>query len=131
MEDTRGRRLPIVRPVTRGDCRNVPRPCPYVSCRFNLLVDVHANGSIAFNLGPLDSPTVPRDASDDEFTAAADHATDAWLSAPHPSCALDVIDERRSDEAPLSEIGEAMGLTRQRIDQIMRAALPKLRGVGQ
>jgi hypothetical protein len=28
------------RPKTRADCARVPRPCPYVSCRHNLFLDV-------------------------------------------------------------------------------------------
>jgi hypothetical protein len=45
--------LPILpelkRPVTRADCANVPRPCPFLSCRCNLLADVLEDGSIALN----------------------------------------------------------------------------------
>lgn len=39
----------IERPVTRADCANVPRPCPFVGCRANLLVDPLEDGSIALN----------------------------------------------------------------------------------
>lgn len=50
------RRLPMVddsaqleRPRTLGDCRSGPRPCPWVSCRSNLLIDVLADGSLVLN----------------------------------------------------------------------------------
>lgn len=36
-----GKLLPLLpRPRTRGDCANVPRPCPFVTCRHNLFTDV-------------------------------------------------------------------------------------------
>ena len=35
------------RPKTRGDCANVARPCPYVSCKYHLYIDVNpGTGSI-------------------------------------------------------------------------------------
>lgn len=50
------RRLPVVpardpleRPRTVGDCRGGPRPCPWISCRFSLLVDVLEDGSLVIN----------------------------------------------------------------------------------
>lgn len=48
------RRLPVVRdplerPKTVGDCRGGIRPCPWLSCRFNLLVDTLEDGSLVLN----------------------------------------------------------------------------------
>lgn len=37
------------RPKTRADCSQVPRPCPYVSCKYNLYLDVEKDGSIVLN----------------------------------------------------------------------------------
>lgn len=34
------------RPRTRGECADVPRPCPFVSCRYHLLLQVGSNGRI-------------------------------------------------------------------------------------
>lgn len=45
-------RLPVIdqkRPQTVGECRSGPRPCPWMSCRFNLLVDVLDDGSVVIN----------------------------------------------------------------------------------
>ena len=28
------------RPRTRGDCKNLPRPCPFIGCRHNLWMDI-------------------------------------------------------------------------------------------
>jgi hypothetical protein len=44
--------LPVIdlkRPETVGDCRTGPRPCPWMSCRFNLLLDVLDDGSVVIN----------------------------------------------------------------------------------
>ncbi len=48
-------RLPVIqsadppRPVVVGDCTDGPRPCPRVSCRFNLLIDVMEDGGLVLN----------------------------------------------------------------------------------
>lgn len=34
------------RPKTRADCASVPRPCPYVGCRYHLAIDVRRSGSL-------------------------------------------------------------------------------------
>src|SRR5690606_7767913 len=38
------------RPTSRGECANVARPCPYVSCKYHLYIDVNpSTGSIKVN----------------------------------------------------------------------------------
>lgn len=37
------------KPITRGDCIDAPRPCPWVSCRHHLYLDVNAQGGIQLN----------------------------------------------------------------------------------
>ena len=39
----------IARPRTRGDCERGMRPCPFVSCKFNLALDVGRRGSLKVN----------------------------------------------------------------------------------
>ena len=42
--------LDATRPKVRGDCVEGERPCPYVSCKFNLYVDVNPKtGSVKMN----------------------------------------------------------------------------------
>src|SRR5207248_5186446 len=42
--------IEATRPKSRGDCAAGPRPCPYVSCKFNLYVDVNPRtGSVKMN----------------------------------------------------------------------------------
>lgn len=94
------------RPLTRADCRNGIRPCPFVGCRHHLLVDVNELGHIIGPLG-LDIETL---------TQAAD------------SCALDLA-ERHSETGgmTLEQVGDTFGLTRERIRQLEAEAFDKLR----
>lgn len=43
------------RPQTRAECVDGPRPCPYVSCRFNLYLDVEPNGVVRLNFPDLEA----------------------------------------------------------------------------
>lgn len=89
------------RPKTRGECEGGVRPCPFVSCKYNLYLDVSDIGSIKLNFPDLE---------------------------PHElleSCALDVADR---DGATLEEVGDVMNLTRERVRQVERIALATVRG---
>jgi hypothetical protein len=93
---------PIVesRPRTRADCASVPRPCPWVGCRYNLFLDVTDAGGIKLNfpdLGP------------DEMRL---------------SCALDVAEDR---PMTLDELGRVLNVTRQRAEQIEKLVLERIR----
>lgn len=78
-------RLPLVRPKTRGECADVPRPCPFVSCRHHLYLDVDRLGNIA------------------------EHAADPLEM--EASCSLDVADEE--EPMGLVEIGRLIGINKQ------------------
>lgn len=86
------------RPKTRADCANVPRPCPYVGCRYHLYLDVNED------TGGL------RIAMDGE----------PWEMAE--SCALDVVD-RHPDGLRMGGIGTVMGVSRERVRQILKRPL--------
>ena len=83
------------RPATRAECANLPRPCPFYSCRYHIVTEVKKSGAL------VEHP----DASE--------------------SCALDCVD-REPDGMTLQAVADAFGLTRQRIEQIEKAALAKL-----
>jgi hypothetical protein len=88
------------RPTTRAGCASVPRPCPYVSCRYNLYLDVHPEtGAIQLNFPDLRP----------------------W-EMPH-SCALDVAER---GAIPVERVGDVMNLTRERARQLYRVALSKV-----
>ena len=87
------------RPRVRGDCLEGPRPCPWVSCRYHLGIDVKASGGIIFN---FDDPV-----GDGE----------------HPTCALDCADDR---SMTLEAVGALLDSTREWIRQIEDRALARL-----
>ncbi len=87
------------RPKTRGDCEGGERPCPYVSCRHSLYLEVNHAGNIQFNHPDLE----PESMAD--------------------SCSLDVADR---GGATLEEIGKIMGFTRERSRQLEVKALRKI-----
>jgi hypothetical protein len=92
------------RPTSRGECANVARPCPYVSCKYHLYIDVNPNtGSIKINFPDLE----------------------VW-ELEH-SCALDVAEQ---GGITLEEVGEILNLTRERIRQVEVRGLMKLKDAG-
>jgi hypothetical protein len=88
------------RPTTRADCEAAERPCPFVSCKHHLYLDVRpTNGSLKLNFPDL------------EVGEMAD------------SCVLDVA---ARGGANLEEVGALLNLTRARIQQIEAGALAKV-----
>jgi len=93
--------LDATRPKVRGDCVEGERPCPYVSCKYNLYVDVNPRtGSVKMNF------------PDKELWELAE------------TCALDVADRAG---ITLEEVGVIMNLTRERVRQLEMRGLGKLR----
>lgn len=85
-------RIEQMRPKTRADCVNTPRPCLFVSCKYNLYLDVNPNtGSVKLNF------------PDKEIWELAE------------TCVLDVADK---GGITLEEVGKIMNLTRERIRQV-------------
>jgi hypothetical protein len=107
------------RPLRRADCIDGPRPCPYVSCRHHLAIDVSdETGSI----GSVLMHGVLSDRHGD------DHA-DAWIGAlaeairfMPDTCSLDVADR---GSHILQEVADIYGVTRQAVSLIEVAALTK------
>jgi hypothetical protein len=90
----------VERPVTRADCANGERPCPFVSCKHHLFLDVSARtGAIKLNFPDLE----------------------VWEMTE--TCALDVADRGGTT---LEEVGAIMNLTRERIRQVEVKGLAKL-----
>lgn len=89
------------RPQTRADCKDGLRPCPFVLCRHHLYLDVNrSTGALKVNFPDID------------FQDLAD------------SCSLDVADKGGNT---LEQVGNIMGLTRERIRQIEVRGLINLR----
>jgi hypothetical protein len=88
------------KPRTRAECSDAPRPCPYVSCKYHLFIDVSSRtGAIKLNFPDLE----------------------VWDMLE--SCALDVADRGGTT---LEDVGAIMNLTRERIRQVEVKALAKL-----
>src|SRR5690606_15326451 len=88
------------KPRTRAECKGGPRPCPYISCKHHLFVDVSPRtGAIKLNFPDLE----------------------VWELSE--SCALDVADRGGTT---LEDVGAIMNLTRERIRQVEVKALAKL-----
>jgi Sigma-70, region 4 len=93
------------RPRTRGECKDMVRPCPYVLCKYHLYLDVDdRNGDLKINF--------------------PDRALEQMID----TCTLDVAD--RSDGITLQEVATRMNLTRERVRQIERSGLRKMRRAG-
>ena len=90
------------RPRTRAECAHEQRPCPWVSCKHHLYLDVNPRtGSIKLNFPDLEP----------------------W-ELQH-TCALDVADDGGHT---LEEVGDITNLTRERIRQLEFRGLLELRG---
>ena len=91
-------------PATRGDCENGPRPCPLVSCRFHLYIDVsEQTGTIKLNFPNRE----------------------VWEMLA--SCALDIADV---GGLTLEDVANVLNVTRERARQIEHVALRKLEESG-
>ncbi len=81
------------------------RPCPFVSCKYHLYLDVNPkNGHIKYNF------------PDQEVWEIAE------------TCALDVAE--REQGITLEEVGQYMNLTRERVRQVEVSGLGKIKATG-
>ena len=88
------------RPKLRAECRAAERPCPFVSCKYHLYLDVNPEtGSIKLNFPDVE----------------------VWEMGE--TCALDIAER---GGITLEEVGEIMNLTRERIRQLEMSGLTKL-----
>ena len=95
------RELELTRPRTRGDCVDGERPCPFVSCKHHLYLDVDPErGSIKFNF------------------------PDKELHELEQTCALDVAE---LGGTTLENVGSLFNLTRERVRQIEARAAANAR----
>jgi hypothetical protein len=93
----------VTKPKTRAECQGSERPCPFVSCKHHLYLDVSARtGAIKLNFPDLE----------------------VWEMTE--TCALDVADRGGTT---LEEVGAIMNLTRERIRQVEVKGLAKLQAL--
>lgn len=98
----------VQRPRTRAEClqgENAERPCPYVSCKHHLYLDVSPrSGAIKLNFPHMEVWDLPE------------------------TCALDVADR---GGVTLEEVGVIMNLTRERIRQLKTKGLTKIKALSE
>lgn len=87
-------------PLTRAECLAGPRPCPYVSCRHHLYLDVSENGWLKLNFPHLE----------------------VWEMAE--TCALDVADR---DGVTLEQLGALFNISLEGARQVEIDVLGELR----
>ncbi|HMJ51053.1 MAG TPA: sigma factor-like helix-turn-helix DNA-binding protein [Polyangiaceae bacterium] len=93
------------KPRSRSECVEGIRPCPFVSCKHHLFLDVSSRtGAIKLNFPDLE----------------------VWEM--NETCALDIADRGGTT---LEEVGAIMNLTRERIRQVEVKALAKLDALEQ
>lgn len=90
----------LQRPKIREHCRDGERPCPWLSCRWHLYLEITPAGGIKLNHPGKD------------------------LEELEETCALDVAER---GGATLEKVGELLGLTRERIRQLETYALEAAR----
>lgn len=92
-----------IRPRIRADCIDGPRPCPWISCRFHLGIEVKSSGSILINYDGPEGPTG---------------------NGFQPTCALDVAEW---GGLTLDSVGQMFSVTREYIRQIEGEAFTALK----
>jgi len=93
-------KLLLSRPLKRSECREASRPCPWVSCKYHLYLDVNRSRK------SLNVAFPKKDVVQLEET-----------------CALDVADE---GPHTLEEIGDLLNISRERVRQIVELGLSRI-----
>jgi hypothetical protein len=92
----------LQRPKTRAECKGGPRPCPWVSCSFHRYLSVNPNNGAIW----LNCPDVlPWEMED--------------------SCLLDLVES--GEGLTLAEVGRLQHLSKERMRQVEKVSLEKLR----
>lgn len=93
------------KPITRADCVNGPRPCPWTACEFHL--------------AEIQRPTT---AAGQPRKHKRGVPEDLPPPRPRDTCVLDVTDR---GEQTLEQVADALGVTRERVRQIQASAQSK------
>lgn len=113
-----------LRPRHRSQCIDGPRPCPWVSCRYHLGLEVTPDGKLVVRVGAELEDMIETCALDAALTVdATDGAGHGMLPLRRP--------EEEAEGGPsvgsLGWVGLRMGVTKEYARQIEEIALEKLR----
>lgn len=92
--------MPRTLPMYRSECEWGPRPCPHITCRHHLLLEVYGGNQVREN------------------------HPDATIYDLAETCSLDVANK---GGLVLDQVGDLLGVTRERVRQIEASALRKIR----
>lgn len=111
-------RLPVVRPKVRSECKNGPRPCPWLGCRYHLGLSVRRDGDVLLRK------------QWEQFLAGE------GVEPVGPSCALDVAETMAVRIAeggtPLShdDLARTMAVRKSALQRAEEKGMAKLRALG-
>jgi hypothetical protein len=115
----------VRKPRTWGECEAAGlgqkgAPCPFLSCKYNLLVDVSPAGGLVIRTAPgFGAAGASTEAG--VLPASIDCIEDVDLPEDRCTCALAAV----AAEPTLEDVGEMMNLTRERVRQIESRAIAK------
>lgn len=121
------------RPRTRADCIGRPRPCPWVSCKHHLLVDVTPAGGIVVNAPAISEvergrnrlPVFKRnELSRCEVDEVVLEELDRAERQGWPTCALDVVEE--NGPITLERVATILCITREGVRQLEAGAITQI-----
>lgn len=110
------------KPKTRADCVRGIRPCPWVSCRYHLLLDRPDPEDVATMGRRKTRLKLLTEATD----AAAEEIVERWAEECddlEESCALDLADWRGMSQ---EEVGEALDLSEEGVRLIEERAMDRI-----
>ena len=119
------REAPIERPQTRAECIDGPRPCPWISCRYHLLIDVKPSGAVIANVkepGQYGHRTISRHTRRPIDDQNLDDQLLERMETMSDTCALDVAERGGASH---KEVGELLGIRKQSVLRIQASAKAK------
>lgn len=118
--------LAIPRPSTRAECRAAARPCPWIGCRYHLLIEVTSSGALQLNGGRTEGRPAALCSSAPSAVVEVwtDDALEQLEVMPH-TCALDVAErgDLVAGVQPIALVARALLLT----DRAARLAVEEAR----
>lgn len=130
------------RPKVRSDCEGTPRPCPWLGCKYNLLLDVTESGGIIINHGRKVEVREGRRAKtavkrlpiigarpsfrhNKLFETNVEKLISEIDGIKANNCLLDLVE--KGETYTLEQTGDLLNITRERVRQIEAKALKRAR----